>query len=490
MELYNKADLELIEKNVSDLEKKIEDVKRDLFSIKDTMDINEIVEAEKQEKKEEPKERPQPSPEDVKNIVEIVLNFVREKKLKIYGGTSHNATIKHKNPNDAFYTSDDIPDIDCYSNDPINDLVELCDILYNKGYTDAIGREAIHSETYKIFTRGYNAIDLSYVPKNIYSRIPFVEIDNVRYIHPHFAMIDLFKMITEPYFSSFRWKKTFPRIYLLQKHYPVNKIHKEVSAAYKHKIDVQQVLKTVFDYIKNNLSIYVFGEFAYNELLKESLIKKSHIKKIKIPFYRFVSINYAEDVKKLLRQLETYGNDITTTEYYPFWHFTDYSCEIKYKGEIIAHIYNHLDRCTPVKTITYSEHTYDPNCLIQIGCFDFVLLMEMINAFKMKVNEDQEKRLYHNTMISHLIEMRNNYFKITKKNMLDESLFQSLSTSCIGKTHDPLLEAKKKRKMKKEQGKNAIFMYKPIKKLSTKWIFKNTSGNEINNPKNLKIKQK
>ena len=34
------------------------------------------------------------------------------------------------------------------------------------------------------------------------------------------------------------------------------------------------------------------------------------------------------------------------------------------------------------------------------------------------------------------------------------------------------------------------FMYKPVREVKTKWIFANTSGNKISNPKNLKLKNK
>ena len=97
--------------------------------------------------------------------------------------------------------------------------------MHSKGYKDVVGKEALHKETYKIFAKNYNVVDISYVPNNIYSNIPYIEKDNIRYTHPSFTMIDLMRMITEPFFSSWRWAKIVKRIHLLQKYYPFQKIN-------------------------------------------------------------------------------------------------------------------------------------------------------------------------------------------------------------------------------------------------------------------------
>jgi len=470
MELYNQSDIDLIDKNIDKIIEKIDKEKQKLFKLVDEKEVS----PEKPPKAEPVK----PSFEDVKDIVDIVLEFVRTKKRKIYGGYAHNHTIKQKNPDDAFYDEKDVPDIDVYSPDPISDLVELCDILHNKGYKDVVGKEALHEETYKIFAKNYNAIDLSYVPKNVYNYIPFIEIEGVRYIHPSFAMIDLYKMVTEPFFSSFRWKKTFPRLSMLQKHFPFNKPTRPVPQNV-YRTGTANALNVILDFVKNNTNVYLFGAFAYNRMLE---LAEPNEKQITVPFYEFVSIDYANDVKGLVKKLSDAGIKTDMTEYYPFWHFYDYNAEITHNGVVIAKIYRHLKRCTPVKEITYEKAT------VQLACFDFVLLMEMVAAFRMKTKQQSDKVNYHNIMISQLVSMRNAYLKANKKTMLDDTLFQSMVTTCIGATVDPQVEAHEKRKKKKALGKAMMFKYIPVHKLENRWVFANTSGNVVNNPKNLKVK--
>ena len=247
MEIYKKSDLELVDKNIDKIIEDIEEIRKKNYP-RETDDKTIVSDTESTTTTQEKK---LPAPEDVKEIVKIVMNFVKDKKRKIYGGFGLNAIIKSKNKNDAFYSDDEIPDVDVYSPTPIEDLVELCYTLNEKGFTDVFGKEAMHEGTYKIFTRGYNAIDLSYVPKMIYDNIPFVELNNVRYVHPHFAMIDFYRIMSEPYFSSWRWAKVFKRLNLIQKHYPIEKTTGDLLKPYLHKIDMTNVTNTIENFILN-----------------------------------------------------------------------------------------------------------------------------------------------------------------------------------------------------------------------------------------------
>jgi len=294
MELYKTTDLEIVDKNIDQIINSIENTKKELYP--DSIIKPPIVATETQTKEK--------TLEDVKEIVNITLEFVSNKKRKIYGGYAQNKAVIHKNKDDAFYKDTDVPDIDVYSPRPIEDLVELCNILNEKGYTDVIGREAIHKETYKIFTNGYNAIDLSYVPKNVFDAIPFIEINKIRYVNPSFSMIDLYRMLSEPLFSSWRWKKAINRLYLLQKYYPFENIkNAKVNDAYKHKKDVSKATNIIIDFIKDNESVYIVGDFAYNQLVKESKCKD--FSEIAVGIYQIVSTDYKTDVKKLLDKFKT-----------------------------------------------------------------------------------------------------------------------------------------------------------------------------------------
>ena len=474
MELYNNNDLKLVDKNIDSIIETIENVRKKLYPRPQDNEPETVTET--YTSTETSKTEQSPTPEDIAKIVKITLDFVSNKKRKVYGGYAQNKVISFKNKADAFYKDDEIPDIDVYSPSPIDDLVELCDLLRSQGYDDVVGKEAMHKETYKIFTKGYNAIDLSYVPKNIYDNIPYVEIDNIRYTHPLFSMIDLYRMMSEPLFSSWRWKKIFVRLQLLQKHYPFQKINAN-PVSKPHKKNMDKVFEIIKEYVKSNTDVYIFGDFAYNEFVKEAKMKDVAYANIKS--YQIVSTDYKKTAETLIKKLKETNTNISYEEYYPFWTFTGHSVEISCGGELIAKVYGSIKRCCPIKT------TIDN---IQIGSFDYVLLMEMVTGFREKVLRNKNGKIYHDTIISNLIKMRKYYFDKNEKTLLDNTLFQSFISSCVGEAIDPIMEAQRLRKERKEKKGSALFIYKPVRELKNKWVFANTSGNKINNPKNLKLK--
>ena len=136
MRMYTDSDLKLFEENKEQLEKKL--LERE----------NEIL---------------YPTMKTKKAMVDIVRQFVKDKKRKIYGGTAQNELIKVKNPEDKFYPDDHLADLDFYSPSPIEDAIELANILIDKGYNYVTAREAFHSETYTVFAEWEPVADISFI---------------------------------------------------------------------------------------------------------------------------------------------------------------------------------------------------------------------------------------------------------------------------------------------------------------------------------------
>lgn len=421
-------------------------------------------------------------------VAKVVMEFVKNKKRKIYGGTAQNAVIKDKSPKDAFYLETCVPDIDCYSPDPITDLYELSNILHEKGFKNVVAQEAQHRETYTINVNYAASFDVSYVPKNIYNRIPFIEIDGAYYVDPSYVYIDLYKMVTDPHMSAWRWEKVLKRLPLLLKHFPFKKTTSSLPNVFAKKPD-EKVLETVYKFLKNKESVLVIGTYAYNCYLVESGIKDKNFTKIDVPFYQFVSVNYKDDGKELMDLLKKeYGNDVTVTEHYPLWTNMGYNAYYRYKGVIIAHIIHYSNRCTPIQKSSHKlDNNLDKDSFIQIGCFDYMILTTLVNAFDMKVKDKKDLQHYYNIMLSHLITMRDHYLKRTGKTFYDKSFFQQFIPDCIGVSMDVKRDALERMRKNIEKGRAARFRYEPPSQKPKDWQFANTSGNEINNPSNLKI---
>lgn len=429
-------------------------------------------------------------------VVPVVLEFVKAKKRKIIGGTAHNMAIKDKNPADVFYKETDIPDIDIYSPDPVSDLYEICDILHAKGFKNVVGQEAQHEETYKVLVNYAEALDISYVPTNIYHKIPFIEIDGLIYVHPSFAMIDLYKMTTDPLYSSWRWAKVIKRLPLLQKHYPFNKVTAPLPKNVFPKSDAK-VLDVVNGFLENRKTCFAIGTFAYNCYLSESGVRSKFYSFVDVPYYQFVTTDYAFDGRELYEALKTkYGEDITLQEHYPLWTLMGYNSYILHKGTPVAHVIDYNRRCTPIQTIQSrkfvdgKEIMGNKKSIIQLGCYDYILMTTMVNKMDMRVKDEKEKSNYYNIMISHLVDIRNTFLKEKKKSFLDDTIFQQFMIDCIGVGMDPKREALEKKTKRAEQGKMIVFRYTPPGKKRTGWVFANSSGNVINNEYNRKIMPK
>ncbi|CAH6421495.1 Poly(A) polymerase catalytic subunit [uncultured virus] len=484
MELYNIKDLELFHEKMDEIEDK-------------------LIEKEKKFVHE-------PIYEERKQIEKIILDYIKQYKRKIYGGYAQNKLISLKNPKDAFYDPTSINDLDFYSPEPIEDLIRLSNILHEKGFKYVQASEAVHKETYSLFVNFYNSCDISYVHKNIFYRIPFIEIEGVNYVHPSFIYIDLLRIFTDPLISgAYRWRKTFPRFYLLQKYYPFNKATLPLPniniIPEDYKKTIENIFKMLFIFFKNNQSIILFGIYVYNCFLFESGIinDKQYRQKysfINIPYYEIISTDYNNDALKIIDLIKQTFKDIedsiSITEYYPFWMFTGYSATINYKNYPFIYIYHYNRRCVPIKKINpisfnEDEIIKDQNSKVQISSFDLTLLMNMIITFKHRVNKDDKQYQFYNIMTSHLIEMRNYYLKKNNKNIFDGTIFQEFIIDCVGDPLDPIRETRILRYLKARSGKGPIvFKYDPNikhKEPVSNFEFANTSGNPIRNPHNFKI---
>lgn len=454
MQVYNEKDL---------------DVFKD--SVKDIIDQVKIAQLETFE----------PTKREMNQVMEIINNYIKENNRKVYGGYALNLLLKSKDPNDAIYNDIEFADIDFYSPEPIEDLIKICNELADKGFKEPIGKEAQHKETYSIFVNQFLYCDITYVPKNVYNRMPFMEIDGFKVIHPHFMMIDFFRMFTDPLISYWRLEKVMPRFYKLQKHYPFLKVKNDIVTTPTD----ENVYRYLINLIKNKKSVIVVGGYAYNQFLKESKLNRPEIKN---PMIEIISTEYEKDGKEIVDALKSeYSKDIRFIEYYPFFQFTTHSIVVFYKDNPIMRIQGNNKKCYPFRKIDINDKDF-----IQIGSFDLTLLYSMIQAIIHRTNKEVQEMNNYQRMISDLIDMRDNYFKVNpKKTMVDNTLFRSFSVECVGEAIDPIREFRESigEKKKKKSGP-LIFKYEPTvsrKEPESNFIFSNTSGNPINNVKNLKL---
>lgn len=451
MELYNDTDLNTFKNHIHDVIEKITDIVNNDYAPTKTERIA---------------------------VQKVILEFARDKKRKMYGGYALHLAIKEKKIGVSFYKEEELymKDLDLYSPEPLKDLVELCDILAEKGFTHIYAREATHAESYTLEVNKQPYCDFSYVPRNVYNKIPFITVDGLTVTYPYFMAIDYLKIFSDPILAaSFRWEKSFERFYMLQKYYPIKPSKKTLNIEDKLPKNIFDIL---YKFSENNKTIALTGFQAYNMYFEVSKIERPYIKKLNIPYFEFVSTDYEQDVKKILELLENVldKTKIKINEYYPFFTFNNYHTEVIYDGVVIAKVYNVLHNlCFP-----YVVHKH-----VNYYSFHLNLRTCLINAIYERVNENRENEQMFYDMASHLIQMRKYYLDGSDNTMFSDTVFKDFNHKCMGFTQSDKLE----RDDMFRKHKRVAFKYTPNETTIdvSKWVFSNNSGNKINNPKNYKI---
>ena len=335
--------------------------------------------------------------------------------------------------------------------------------------------------------------------------MPFVEINEMNMIHPHFMLIDFFRMSTDPLTSYWRIEKMMPRIYTLLKHYPLLKLNTPLPNSVKNwkpkTTQLHDVLNTVYVFLKNKKSLVTFGFHAYNTLLKNSgLIKKDNrYSLINVPYYEFISEEYVSDANALIDLLKNtykeHNSEFKIIEHYPFFQFYGYNVKIYFGDTLICWAFDINKKCLPYQDLSAILVQNDSseqakNDTIRVGSFPLIIMMNLILTIYYRTNKDNVMTNVHQTLTSHFYSMRNFYLKDNKITFMDKSVFQELTVQCLGPKINPKREYWEEidRKKKLKSGPY-VYRYDPSISNTTTTTFKfaNSSGNPINNPKNLRL---
>ncbi len=452
----------------------------------------------------------EPTRKEKKEVMDFIREFIRSRGRKIYGGTALNETIKIVNPADAIYDEYKFSDIEFYSPTPVPDLVELANLLHNKGYKYVNGKEAQHEGTYSIYVNFQLYCDITYIPVRIYHGIKTIVIDGINYVHPHFMLIDYLRIFNQPLTAaSFRWEKSFTRMYKLLKNYPLEYYNKQIKLNKPNKnIDVilekikaelltdpsiqEQCLISGFDaynfYIRhasNDRTVEQMARTTYGSSKLDNLVTN-------VPYCELISVSYVDTVERLynfIKKQVSNPKDISMEEYYPLFQFTGYSTIINYQGMPIVRIFEADGFCVPyIKTSR--KHKY--------VSYQYLLMTMLISKFRCHLDKNKEMYFNYGFAISNLVKARNIF--LTKRNLgvINGTVFGEFRITCLGSTISYTREGLLRTMERYKRGKN-IFRYNPENFLNqsreqqekfdpSKYFFKNTSGNKINNPKNIFFK--
>ena len=157
---------------------------------------------------------------EVVQMIKIVEDFLRKKKLICYGGTAINNIL----PKQAqFYNRDlEVPDYDFYSPDAMDDAKELADVFHAAGFQEIEAKAGVHFGTYKVFVNFIPIADITFLHPSIFKSMgkEAVKIDGILYAPPNFLRMNMYLELSRPEGDVSRWEKILKRLTLLNKYYP------------------------------------------------------------------------------------------------------------------------------------------------------------------------------------------------------------------------------------------------------------------------------
>jgi hypothetical protein len=409
----------------------------------------------------------EPTIHEIKSVYADIMSFIKEKKRIIYGGFAQNSLIKAKNKDDVFYKETDIADIEFYTPDPIGDTIDLVDMLYNKKYKYPEGKEGVHPETYKIFVNFINYCDISYMPKNIYNNCPTIDLNGIRFTHSHFMLVDAYRVYSDPMTSYFRLTKTFTRFNKLMHHYPLNE-DMLYNKSTPHSKKNEQVLQFIRHKIIHSSKYIVVGHYAFNQLMKMARAPNTYL--VDVTYYQIISINYGDDIQKIHNIMKKEYPNVVVKKYYPFFQFLDRSTEFFIDGTLVLRVYDANERC-----IVYRESDKKKTLF---GTSQLIFMYNLIQYNISKIRNNEHNKLTYGSMLIRMIKARDKYLEQQNKTVLDKTIFQEFTMSCIGEPKDLLRESFLIAKKKREQGKRIKFTYNPTGQPGKKpnFNFDNSSG--------------
>jgi hypothetical protein len=434
-------------------------------------EVDELVKAAIKEKRK----KLYPSLPLINKILKIIENFIIEKGRILYGGMSHNYYLSLKD--NPIYDSDVLPDYDIYTPDPIQDVIDICNILHKNGFKYITGSEAVHGKTYKVFAETEAVFDLSYVPTNIYNKLAYtVGKDKLKYLNMDMLFIDIYRQYSDPLISyDYRLKKIHERKKIMDKFYPVKSVKEQVKYDNSKLDPKNEILRFIYkSYIKNKKNLIVIGNYAYTYYILKTKEKDG----LPITHFDVISDTALEDAKSLQIILhKEYGDKLSIEEYSQFFQFLGYKYTFLYNGKPMLNIYDNMSRCLTINKIH--------NETVNISSYSSTLLHLYIFLFQSKINNKQNDIKLYTKLIYKFTELYKKY-KDTYSN-----LFVKIKVNCVGKTQT---SEKIKQDIIQQRRKNRqpfVWRYYPAQKLMEKqsvpFKFVNESGNKVINENYLRL---
>ena len=363
---------------------------------------------------------------EVKEIINIVENFIKDNKLVCYGGTAINNILPKR---DQFYNFDvEMPDYDFFSSDAMQDAKKLADVYKKNGYDEVLATAGTHYGTYKVFVNFIPVADITQMSKEVYDVVQkeAINVAQIKYTPPNFLRMLMYLEISRPGGDVSRWEKVQKRLNALNKNYPLKL---KSCAAGKlqsgFKFDKEKALKIhkcIRDAITDNGFIF-FGGYAtylYSRFMSSSIKKKFNRENSQFDILA-KDVNKAEIlIKERLMDKYIDEKNINIIQHEPVGSITlqivPEHTEVKVNNQTVCLIYK------PVNCHSYNEIEVD-NVKYKIATIDTMLSFFLSFIYS--------KRDYFNR--ERILCMADFLYNVQQKNRLSQKgILKRFNIDCYG----------------------------------------------------------
>jgi hypothetical protein len=368
------------------------------------------------------------SPE-VKRIIGIVENFIKNNKLICYGGTAINNILPKQ---DQFYNTDiEIPDYDFFSWNALTNAKELVDIYIKEGFAEVEAKSGQHHGTYKVYVNFIPVADISYIPKELFIALKkeAIQVAGILYAPPNYLRMSMYLELSRPDGDVSRWEKVLKRLTLLNRNYPLTAqqcshidFQRKLSNANTtkaNKVNDANKSEEIYETVKTTLmdqGVVFFGGYAvslYSQYMPKHLRKKLE----KIPDFDILSeepLITAQIVKERLQDIGIKGIKILKRPAVGEIIAPHY--EIRVGNDVVSFIYEPL-ACHSYNII--KQNGYE----IKVATIDTMLSFYLAFLYANRPYYDKDRILC----------MSKYLFEVQEKNRLEQKgLLKRFSINCMG----------------------------------------------------------
>jgi hypothetical protein len=387
------------------------------------------------------------SPE-IKRIIGIVENFLRQKQLICYGGTAINNILPKQ---DQFYNKDvEIPDYDFYSWNALTNAKELVDIYIKEGFVEVEAKSGQHHGTYKVYVNFIPVADISYIPKELFNSIKkeAIRVAGIMYAPPNFLRMGMYLELSRPDGDVSRWEKVLKRLTLLNRNYPLT-AHECSHIDFQRKLSSSAVKgqgfsntidnkknksEQIYETVKSTLmdqGVVFFGGYAvslYSQYMPSNLKKRLE----KIPDFDVLAedpLIVSQIVKERLQDINV--KDVKIIKRPAVGEIIAPHYEIRVGNDVIAFIYEPL-ACHSYNILKEQGYT------IKVATIDTMLSFYLAFLYANRPYYDKNRILC----------MSKYLFEVQEKNRLQQKgLLKRFSINCAG--HQETVEEMRAEKTEK-----------------------------------------